>query len=584
MLLSLAGLAATAACAGAQEPARVTKDAPSGNGANGAALPLKHAPRPTAAPISAADLMTRLYIFADDSMMGREAGTVGNMKGNAYIERELRRLGLRPAGENGTYFQTVPYVRRAVDQNATLTVGGETLRYGTDFLASPGAGTPRSIDGAGVVFGGALGTEGLPGLTLEAANGKIVVVNAPSLAAVRQLGAVPALRGAAGVALVLLDQMPPQFRAQLNRVQFVVDSAAFAAGGAPAGPGNVPTVLVVSRRAAQARLGAAPDSAAVGTAGRTVAGNVAFRTERAPAQNVVAILPGSDARLSGTYVGLGAHNDHVGMAPAPVDHDSLKAFNAAARRFYMALDPVGGETLANEAEQTYRQQRQGIRVNVDSLRALRPARPDSVFNGADDDGSGSMALLEIAENLVTSREKPKRSLLFVWHTAEEKGLVGARWFVDHPTVPRDSIVAQLNIDMIGRGTANDVATGGPNYVGIVGHRRLSTQLGDLAEAVAKAQANPIKLDFALDANGHPQNIYCRSDHFHYARYGIPIAFFFTGLHGDYHQLTDEPQYIDYPHYARITNYVRDLALRVANLDQRPVVDKPKPDPTGACRQ
>lgn len=591
-LLTLAGLAVSAACAGAQAPVRVTKDAPDGsgangaNGANGAALPLKLAPRPTAAPITAGDLMTRLYIFADDSMMGREAGTVGNMKGNAYIERELRRLGLRPAGENGTYFQTVPYVRRSVDQAATLTVGGETLRFGTDFVPAPGAGTPRSIDGAAAVYGGQLSAEGLPGLTPEAAAGKVVVVAAPSVAAVRQLGTIPALRDAAGVAMVLLDQLPPQFRAQLTRAQLVVDSAAFAAAGAApaATPGTAPAVLVVSRRAAQAMLGTAPDSAAVGAAGRTIAGAIAFRTERAPAQNVIAILPGSDARLRGSYVALGAHNDHVGMAATPVDHDSLKAYNAAARRLYMAQDPEGDETIPAEAQQALAQQRQGIRVNLDSLRAVRPARPDSIYNGADDDGSGSMALLEIAENVTASRVKPRRSLLFVWHTAEEKGLVGARWFADHPTVPRDSIVAQLNIDMIGRGRAEDVATGGSDYVGIVGHRRLSSQLGDLAEAVAKAQANPIRLDTALDANGHPQNIYCRSDHFHYARYGIPIAFLFTGLHGDYHQLTDEPQYIDYPHYARITNYVRDLALRVANLDQRPVVDQPKPDPNGSCRQ
>jgi Zn-dependent M28 family amino/carboxypeptidase len=221
-------------------------------------------------------------------------------------------------------------------------------------------------------------------------------------------------------------------------------------------------------------------------------------------------------------------------------------------------------------------------VNVDSLRRLRPARPDSINNGADDDGSGSMALLEIAENLAAAPRKPRRSVLFVWHTAEEKGLLGARWFTDHPTVPRDSIVAQLNIDMIGRGRREDVATGGPAYVGIVGSRRLSTELGDLAAGLARQDG--IRLDYALDANGHPQNIYCRSDHYHYARYGIPIAFFFTGLHGDYHQVTDEPQYIDYPHYARITNYVRDLAVRVADLDHRVVVDKPKPDPTGECRQ
>jgi hypothetical protein len=596
VLAPMGGLAIAAACAGAQEAPRVSKDGPTRTrgaaAAAGAAtaqapLPLKHAPRPTTAAITPADLMTRLYIFADDSMMGREAGTVGNVKGNAYIERELRRLGLQPAGESGTFYQTVPYVRRSVDTATTLTVEGETLRFGTDFLPAQGGGTARAIDGATAVYGGALGAEGLPGLTAEQTAGKLVVIQAQTLANLRQLTSLPALQGAAGVALVLLDQLPPPFRAQLTRAQLAVDSAAFAAAGATTGTpptGNAPLTLIVSARAAQAMLGTPPASATVGAPGRTVRGSIVYRTERAPAQNVVAVFPGSDARLRGSYVALGAHNDHIGTNAVPVDHDSLKAFNTAARRLYMALDPEGDEVIPPEAQQQLQTQQQAIRVNVDSLRALRPARRDSIANGADDDGSGSMALLEIAENVATSAAKPRRSLLFVWHTAEEKGLVGARWFADHPTVPRDSIIAQLNIDMIGRGRAEDVATGGPTYVGIVGHRRLSTQLGDLAEAVAKAPANPIRLDTALDANGHPQNIYCRSDHFHYARYGIPIAFFFTGLHGDYHRVTDEPQYIDYPHYARITNYVRDLALRVAGLDQRPVVDQPKPDPTAACRQ
>ena len=225
-----------------------------------------------------------------------------------------------------------------------------------------------------------------------------------------------------------------------------------------------------------------------------------------------------------------------------------------------------------------------IRVNVDSLRRLRPARRDSINNGADDDGSGSMALLEIAEKMARMRERPARSVLFVWHTGEEKGLLGSRYYSDHPTVARDSIVAQLNIDMVGRGMAGDAKRGGPNYVGMIGARRLSTELGALTDAVNEAQPTPLDFDYALDANGHPENIYCRSDHYNYARYGIPVAFFFSGLHGDYHQVTDEPQYIDYPHYARITNYIHDLALRVANLDHRPVVDKDKPDPDGVCRQ
>ena len=141
-------------------------------------------------------------------------------------------------------------------------------------------------------------------------------------------------------------------------------------------------------------------------------------------------------------------------------------------------------------------------------------------------------------------------MLFVWHTGEEKGLLGSRYFTDHPTVPRDSIVAQINIDMVGRGGAYGSATpGAERYLQLVGSRRLSTELGDLVETVNKTRATPFTFDYTFDANGHPDNIYCRSDHSNYARYGIPVVFFTTGLHGDYHQVTDEPQYIDYAHMA-----------------------------------
>jgi hypothetical protein len=146
-------------------------------------------------------------------------------------------------------------------------------------------------------------------------------------------------------------------------------------------------------------------------------------------------------------------------------------------------------------------------------------------------------------------------------------------------------VAQLNIDMIGRGDSADILGGGPNMLMLVGSRRLSTELGDLADSVnRKMEHPPLHFDYSLDAPGHPENIYCRSDHYMYARYGIPIIFFTTGLHQDYHQLTDEPEYIDYAHMARVASFVHDLALTVANLAHRVVVDKPKPDPMGVCRQ
>ena len=193
-------------------------------------------------------------------------------------------------------------------------------------------------------------------------------------------------------------------------------------------------------------------------------------------------------------------------------------------------------------------------------------------------------MLEIAEALARSPERPKRSILFVWHTAEEVGLLGSDWFTRHPTVARDSIVAQLNVDMVGRGEATDLDGGGPEYLRLIGSRRLSTELGDVVERVNTDGKHGFAFDYRWDANGHPDNSYCRSDHYMYARYGIPIAFFTNGNHRDYHQLTDEVQYIDFGKMARVGALIEQVARRVADLDHRVVVDGGKPDPEGSCRQ
>ncbi|MFL5574796.1 MAG: M20/M25/M40 family metallo-hydrolase [Gemmatimonadaceae bacterium] len=568
---SLALIALLPAAALAQQAAA---PASSGAGPEGGApptrLPLKHAPRPTVPAITAGDLMTRLYIFADDSMMGREAGTEYNLKGTAYIAGELRRLGLQPAGDGGTFFQNVPLVRRSFGEGTRLAVDGQALTPGTDFLPLPGRGTPRPIDGATVVFGGSWG-DAAHALTSEQVAGKLVLFEpaAGSGVATPRVRPGDPLAAAAAIAIVGLDGLSPRALSFLRQPSISIATAS----GSAAAP--LPGALLVSRQAAERLLGAPLAGAAVGTAGKTVSGALVYTESPAPARNVVAVLRGSDPKLAGQYVAIGAHNDHVGFNHAPVDHDSLHAFNAkaweAAGR-YAGLPPL---TPA---------QRSAITVDVAALRKTAPARPDSIANGADDDGSGSVGVLEIAEWMARSKQRPKRSVLFVWHTGEEKGLLGSRYFTDTPTVPRDSIVAQINIDMIGRGSLADTKGGGPDYLGVVGSRRLSTELGDLVESVNRSEKRPLAFDYQLDANGHPENIYCRSDHYSYARYGIPIVFFFTGLHGDYHQVTDEPQYIDYAHMARITGFIGDLTRRVADLDHRPVVDKPKPDPNGVCRQ
>ena len=536
-------------------------------------LPLKHRGQPTTPAITEGDLMTRLYIFADDSMMGREAGTIGASKGTAYIAAEAKRMGLRPAGENGSYFQNVPFIARTLDSQTVLTVNGQTLVAYKDFVTLPfRGGLPRALEGVQIVYGGVVG-DTAHALPPNQAVGRFVVMSAAPGQTLR----ITAQHPLAGAAAVALTGGPELSRATLATGR----SPSLTLPPAP----NAPSVLVslsLTAAAAERLFGVPLQGLTVGTTGGTVRGNLRFIQRDAPTRNVVAVLPGSDRKLRGEYVAIGAHSDHIGYrATGPVDHDSL---HLSLQPRYFAMENPTGAPLSAEARLAMQARLAAIRVNLDSVHALRPVRRDSINNGADDDGSGSVTVLEVAQAFARGRVKPKRSLLFVWHTGEEKGLLGSRYFVDHPTVPRDSIVAQINIDMVGRGAAGDLGAGSDRYLQLVGSRRLSTELGDLTETVNESEPMPFTLDYTFDANGHPDNIYCRSDHYNYARYGIPVVFLTTGLHGDYHQVTDEPQYIDYAHMARVGRFVFDLADRVADLDHRPVVDKEKPDPNGACRQ
>ena len=460
-------------------------------------------------------------------------------------------------------------------------MAGTRLRLGEDFIPLPllpslPYGSRLQAENAPAFYAGRIGDSLTPPLLAQGA-GKLVVF-APALGddgkpagSLFSHGPPPAFPGAAGVAFATLDIIPPHRLDFLKQSQLVLTSTMDDVRGIPLG-------LLISASTAERLFGAPLASLKRGTTGKPLGGQAKF-TETptpAPARNVVAILRGSDPKLKGEYLAIGAHNDHLGVLPGAeaVDHDSLRLSNAVARPEGENKPPLP-LTSAQAA---------AIHRELDALRRVRPARPDSIFNGADDDGSGSVTVLEIAEALARGPDRPKRSVLFVWHTAEEKGLYGSQWFTDHPTVPRDSIVAQLNMDMVGRGRASDVEGGGPNAVGLVGSRRLSTELGDLIEQINRRRQPAFVIDYHYDANGHPDNVYCRSDHYMYARYGIPIAFFSTGIHRDYHQVTDEPQYIDYEHMARVAGFVRDVALGVANLDHRPVVDQTKPDPKAPCHQ
>ena len=533
-----------------------------------------HAPSAkTSTALSAADLRTRLFALAADSMMGRAPGEIGDYKATAYIAAEFARVGLKPAGDNGTWFQNLPFYRRAADKRVSLKVDNYTAKIGIDYAPQTGNARYRAIDGASIVYAG-LASDTTTWIDAIAAQGKVLLFSVlpaerrtvanrrTNLAAVQNTAR---FRGATSLFIAELDAAGANVAAAYLTGSLVLDTTWR----------DAPPIVIVTNAFASRLLGRALDGATTGATGRALSGStrIGLSPLTFAARNVVGILEGSDASLKNEYVSITAHNDHVGFDNAPVDHDSLRAFNTIVR-------PAGADS-PNRTPTADEQRR--IKQILDSVRKLRPARMDSIRNGADDDGSGTVGILEIAE-LLASGKHPRRSILFVSHTAEEFGLLGSQWYTDHPTVNRDNIIGEIDIDMIGRGGAHDLPEGGPTYLEVVGIKRLSTEFGDVLEATNKRQKLPFVFNLQYDVPGHPLQYYCRADHYSYARYGIPSVSFSRGEHMDYHQVTDEPQYIDYDALARVATFVKDGAVDLANRDARPKLDKPKTDPKAPCRQ
>jgi hypothetical protein len=527
----------------------------------------------TSPAITVADLRSRLFRIADDSMLGRETGSKGAFQTADYVAAEFTRLGLKPAGEQGGWFQAVPFwvlsgtvktihagpfVGHTVDNSRP-----GVLVAGRDFVVIPRA-VRTTLDSPTVAVGGGTLDDPTHWIDSATAAGKLVVISGSDSAVGQRLTQMlnrafgsPRFAGARGVAVVQLDRIPRGVAIDLGRSRVTRDSTRL----------DRPVPLLITEQAARLLSTGAPVRGD---------GGVSIAPTPYPARNVIGVLPGRDATLRSEYVSITGHNDHVGVCMSAVDHDSIRAFNRVLR-------PMGVDTRTwNETPEADAQ----VHKILDSLRRLHPARPDSICNGADDDGSGTTAILELAEYFATlpAAERPRRSLLFVSHTGEERGLAGSAWFTDHATVPVDSIVAEIDEDMIGRGAADDLPKGGPTYLEVVGARRLSNEFGDLLEAANREQPVPFVFNYEFDVPGHPLQYYCRADHYNYARYGIPSVAFSRGEHLDYHQVTDEAQYIDYPDMLRVIDMVRAAVIKIANLDHTPKLDHPKGDPHVRCVQ
>jgi hypothetical protein len=513
------------------------------------------------------DLRKWLSYLASDELEGRATFSEGLGLAAAYLAEQLRSCGVKPGGDNGSYFQRVRVLGVKSANRSTLTVemngqtrvfkdgegvtfpknvGGkrnftvdqvEFLGYGLDApLANHNDYAGKDVKGKVVVYLGANGPKGLGQQFRRSLGGRARYATDQKRAVAsvgvggggfggRQGGAGAAGAGARGGAeqedfttVQRLDHpLPPNVTARDDFFEFLFSNA------------EVKYAELKEKAAKQEPL---PSFTLKGVklSFNLDADYQVVRTQLT--RNVIGVVEGADPKLKDTYVTFSAHYDHVGYADGAV-----------------AQGGGGGR------------------------RVKEGAAEDRIWNGADDDGSGTVTLLGVAKAFA-SGPKPKRSLMFLWFAGEERGLWGSRFHADYPTAPIDKILANLNMDMVGRN--RDDKPEEANTVYLVGSDRISTELHNITVEANDTLAKPLKLDFEMNDPTDLEQVYYRSDHYSYAAKGIPIVFFTTGLHPDYHYNTDGVEKINFEKMARIGRLVYEAGRRVANLDHAPARDNRGP--------
>ena len=512
-----------------------------------------------AAAIEVPLLKEWLTYIASDELQGRATYTEGLGLAAAYIVDHLREWGVEPAGGNASFFQPVRVhgVRVTSRSAVTVTVNGRKRT----FADAEGILFPRRMGGSQTVTGDRIEFVGY-GVSAPAADHD-------DYAGVDARGKVVVWLGAEGPG-ALSGSGSRRLLARRSRI--ALERGAIATIGPVAAPAGG-RGTAAGRPATASGRGTAPDDGDFTTAQRydtpvrpevtardeffeflfsgsdvpyaelkakaarqeplprfplegvTIAFdvNADYRVTRTRlTRNIVGIVEGSDAKLKDTYVAFSAHYDHSGYREGPVEGDRI-------------------------------------------------------LNGADDDGSGTVAMMALARAFARG-PRPRRSLLFIWHAGEENGLLGSRYNADFPAVPLEKIVALLNMDMIGRNRDDKPSEADTVYV--VGSDRISTELHTINEAANAALARPLTFDYEYNDPADPQSLYTRSDHYSYAAKGIPIVFFTTGLHKDYHQPSDSVEKIEFEKLARITELVYATGVRLANLEHPPARDNKGPRAIG----
>ena len=515
---------------------------------------LREAAPKYAATVTAADLSKHLTILASDEYEGRNTGEKGQKMAAAYISKEFREDGLTgpvAANTSSPYYQTFN-LEKTTWGEGYITVGTRRFSMLQDFFVL-GSSPYQNETATEVVFAGyGIDAPNYSDYTNLNVKGKMVVVlagepkdsNGNYLISgtgkasdwgndARTKHAAAVEKGAASV-LIITGTTLDEFNTLTQRYKAYVSHPAVSLKKSAA-PGQESTALAyISPAVGAALLNTTADKlfaypASVTKAGKatpagfTTAKNVKIKTTRnvtaLPTENVLGYIEGTDKKDE--VVVVTAHYDHVG-----VDNN------------------LPG---------------------------------DKIFNGANDDGSGTVAVIEVAEAFAQAKKDgfgPRRSMLFMTVTGEEKGLLGSEYYSENPVLPLTNTVADVNIDMIGRMDFDYEKTKDSNYIYVIGSDKLSSELHQINEEANKKYVN-LKLDYKYNDENDPNRFYYRSDHYNFAKHGIPIIFFFNGVHADYHKPSDEVSKIIFESAEKVSRLAFYTAWELANRDERIKVDSNK---------
>jgi len=484
-----------------------------------------------AGTITQDELKEMLYVYASDEFEGRDTGSEGQKKAVVYIQKFYEDTGI-PSVIDGNYFQNVP-LNTVKTPKVSISVNGTSFNYFDDFISQTAAATGTFSANEIVYAGYGIDDEKYSDYTNLDVKGKIVVVKGgePKDAAGNNVISGGKERSKWSNGRQAISAKRDAAKDKGAKALFYMDTELFkrysdffrqreATGGSkrlslPMKDDAAEEIyyFLISENLGKALVGNINESSDTANVTTQLDVNYESVTESLDSENVAAILKGTEK--PDEYIVISSHLDHVGV---------------------------------NEEGE--------------------------VFNGADDDGSGTVSMLEIAEAFKAAADKghgPKRSIIFLHVTGEERGLLGSRYYTDYePLKPLANTVANLNIDMIGR--IDPKREGDRNYIYLIGSDMLSTELHNVSEEVNKTFTN-IELDYKYNGEEDPNRFYYRSDHYNFAKNNIPVIFYFNGTHDDYHRISDTPDKIEYDLLENRSRLVFHTAWELANRENRVVVDK-----------